>query len=194
MKNNKGLISLKKTFSEKINIPEIGSVLFVKSKKAKRISISIKPPDYIRVAIPTFVSIDKAIQFTLTKKRWIKRTIDKLLNRYKKQINIHSLDTNKGKIYLINRLEQLSKKYNLKYNKVTIRNQKTRWGSCSKHNNISLNIQLLILPDRLIDYVILHELVHTIVKNHSFKFWDTLSKYEPNAKSMDFELKQYYLI
>ena len=84
-------------------------------------------------------------------------------------------------------------KYGFIYKQVSIRNQKSRWGSCSINNNISLNIQLMGLPHKLIDYVLLHELVHTLVKNHSVLFWNTLNKYVRNAKNLDKDLKKYYL-
>ena len=72
--------------------------------------------------------------------------------------------------FIKNRLYELSRKYGLHFKKVTIRNQKTRWGTCSQKNNINLNINLIQIPQDLMDYVIVHELVHTVVKNHSYKF------------------------
>ena len=77
------------------------------------------------------------------------------------------------------------------YNNITIHNQRTRWGSCSPNNNISLNMKLVRLPDDLIDYVILHELVHTRIKNHSKKFWDELNVYICDAKKLERRLKEY---
>ena len=70
---------------------------------------------------------------------------------------------------------------------------KTRWGSCSFKNNINLSLHLMRLREELIDYVILHELVHTKVKNHSREFWTTLDIYCPKSKSLDKELKKYSL-
>lgn len=93
--------------------------------------------------------------------------------------------------YLPNRVEYFAKKYDLNYKKVTIKNTKTRWGSCSYINNINLNLHLMRLPDKLIDYVILHELAHTKVKNHQKEFWDLLDFYSGDAKGLDKELKKY---
>ena len=87
----------------------------------------------------------------------------------------------------------MAKEHGFRYNKATVRNQKTRWGSCSAKNNISLNMQLMNLPKELIDYVILHELVHTKVKNHSKTFWATLDQYNHNAKQKNRALKDYTL-
>ena len=89
------------------------------------------------------------------------------------------------------RLRELSVKFDLPYNKVIIKNNRSRWGSCSDRNNINLSLYLMRLPDQLIDYVLLHELVHTVHKNHSKKFWRHLEKLQPDAKSLDRELKGY---
>ena len=74
------------------------------------------------------------------------------------------------------RLKQLADKNGFQYNKVTIRNNKRNWGSCSARNNISLNLQMMKLPNELIDYILLHELVHTRVKNHGPDFWKQLDQ------------------
>lgn len=96
--------------------------------------------------------------------------------------------------FLPKRSSELAKKFNLKFRKVSIKNTKSRWGSCSYNNNISLSLHLMRIPYDLIDYVILHELAHTIVKNHSNVFWDTLENICENSKKLDKELKNYSLI
>lgn len=74
------------------------------------------------------------------------------------------------------RMNELALKNGFQYNKITIRNNKRNWGSCSSKNNISLNLQMMKLPDELIDYVLLHELVHTKIKNHGPQFWAKLDE------------------
>lgn len=97
-----------------------------------------------------------------------------------------------AKSYLPHRLKQLSILHGFEYGKVTIRNTKSRWGSCSSKNNISLSIRLMYLPDHLIDYVLLHELCHTREKNHGPNFWKLLdSVSEGNSKTLSKELKKY---
>ena len=98
-----------------------------------------------------------------------------------------------AKNFLPRRVSELAHMHNFKYNKLTVKNTKTRWGSCSTVNNINLNLQLMRLPDRLIDYVILHELVHTIVKNHQPEFWRKLESVLPGARRIDKELNRYHL-
>ena len=147
----------------------------------------------MRVAIPKRVSLVQAIEFTKKKEIWINKTIIKLTHRFKEQKQLQAIDVINGSQFLINRINELADKYGFIFNKVSIRNQKTRWGSCSIKNNISLNIQLMKLSNSLIDYVILHELVHTVVKNHSILFWNTLDIYVNDAKKIDNRLKQYYI-
>ncbi|MBN1227218.1 MAG: M48 family metallopeptidase [Deltaproteobacteria bacterium] len=100
-----------------------------------------------------------------SKVRWIKRNLSKVKELEKRQTAISndlpSIDRIEARKKLALRLNELSRRYGFAYNRVFIRNQKTRWGSCSARNNISLNMNLLKLPNDLIDYVILHELVHT---------------------------------
>ncbi len=90
------------------------------------------------------------------------------------------------------RLEELAQKHGFRYNKVTVRNNKTNWGSCSSKNNISLNLQMMKLPDELIDYILLHELVHTEEKNHGERFWKKLNLITGNrARELTHEVKKY---
>ena len=95
--------------------------------------------------------------------------------------------------YLPKRLNDLSDKYGLPFKEVFIKNIKSRWGSCSGKNNINLSIHLMSLPDHLIDYVLLHELIHTKIKNHSRNFWHDLNIITGNAKVLDKELKKYHI-
>ena len=96
-----------------------------------------------------------------------------------------------AKEYLPLRVKALAAKHKFEYKKVAIKNAKTRWGSCSFDNNINLSLHLMRLPDHLVDYVILHELVHTKVKNHSRDFWQLLHIVSGNAKKLDREVKEY---
>lgn len=96
-----------------------------------------------------------------------------------------------AKEYIPRRVAQLAKTNGFTYNKIFFKNARTRWGSCSGRNNLNFNIHLMRLPQKLIDYVILHELIHTIVKNHSKKFWEELNKYVGDAKALQKELRAY---
>jgi len=96
-----------------------------------------------------------------------------------------------AKVYLPKRLKELADKHGFRYENVSIKNASTRWGSCSSVNNINLNLHLMRVPEHLIDYVLLHELVHTVVKNHGEKFWLLLEQVYPNARKADKEMNNY---
>ena len=83
------------------------------------------------------------------------------------------------------RIKRWSKETGLAYNELKVRKLEKRWGSCTPSNNILINIDAIKLPFSLIDYLIVHELVHTKVKNHSKEFWAELSKHIPNWKELD---------
>jgi len=97
-----------------------------------------------------------------------------------------------AKAILPQRIQELATKYGFDYNKISVRNTVTRWGSCSYHNNINFSLHLMRLPIELQDYVILHELAHTKEKNHQPPFWKLLdSVTEGKAKILDKQVKKY---
>lgn len=176
-------------------IEDMGLVLFERSKRAKHIIISVRPLQGVRVAVPYSSSFKKAEAFVHTKKAWINRHLEKM-KRHEQKYNynpaeIDYINETKARKKLVERLESLAIKFGFSYNRVFIRNQKTRWGSCSSKNNISLNIKLVRLPDELVDYVMLHELAHTIVKNHRKVFWKEMDKLVGNGKQMASRLRIY---
>ena len=96
-----------------------------------------------------------------------------------------------AKQYLPQRTAFFAEKFGFNYQNVFIKNAKSRWGSCSHINNINLNLHLMRLPDALCDYVILHELAHTVEKNHGPRFWALLDSVCGNARALDKKLKAY---
>lgn len=89
------------------------------------------------------------------------------------------------------RLEKLAEANNFIYKKVIIKRLTSRWGSCSSQNTITLSYYLVQLPWRLIDYVIVHELIHTQYLDHSKNFWAAFEQVMPNAKELRKEMKQF---
>ena len=184
-----------KTKAETIEIDGIGQILFERSKRAKHINISVKPFKGIRVAVPLGVSFYEAKQVVKTKRTWIQKHLDKMKAVEKEHENFSKnsiqIDRTEARRKLVGRLNELCEQYGFSYNKVFLRNQKTRWGSCSTKNNISLNMKLIRLPNEMIDYVLLHELVHTRIKNHTNEFWAELNRLVGDAKAKDKELNKY---
>ncbi len=181
--------------SHTIYVDGVGRVFFEHSTRAKRVVISIRPFKGVRVAVPTRVSLKQALEFVNLKKSWIQKHLVRIkqMESQRQAVNSTIIDKVGAKKKLTSRLHYLAVQHGFTYNKVTIRNQKNRWGSCSHKNNISLNIKSVLLPDELIDYVILHELAHTKIRNHSKKFWGELGKYVGNGKgkAMASRLRKY---
>ncbi len=75
--------------------------------------------------------------------------------------------------------------------RIAIRNQRTRWGSCSSKGNLNFNYQLCYMPERLLDYVVIHELAHLRQMNHSRAFWQEVEKFCPDYKTLRKELRGY---
>ena len=96
-----------------------------------------------------------------------------------------------AKSYLPRRLSFLAEEHGFSFARSKITHSSSRWGSCSSSGTISLNIGMMNLPFELIDYVIIHELCHTRHMNHSTKFWDEVSKFDPHYKIHRNELKKY---
>lgn len=129
--------------------------------------------DFLGIYIPEETDISKAEWQEL-----IKTQIEGQLRR-------------EAKFYLLKRTAELAKEKNIGIGKISVRSTKSRWGSCSHNNDISLSIYLMTLPDELIDYVICHELAHVKEKNHSKAFWAHLEVLLPGAGKLDKEMKKY---
>lgn len=95
----------------------------------------------------------------------------------------------RAKVQLTRLIQQLSHHTGLSYSRLSFREQKTVWGTCSEDKDISLNCKLLFLPYPLVRYVLLHELCHTVHLNHSKQFWQLVANYESNYKSLAKSLK-----
>ena len=185
-----------------INYLEFGDVRYVYNKRARNLSIRINQQGEIRVTIPRYVSQRRAESFLMTKKGWIitklseinqladsgqklqegdvlnvrGKSIPIVLQKDQKSVEdaIWRILKKEAHAYLPHRVEELASKHDFEITGVKIRKMKSRWGSCTMKNSINLNSWLMMLPDHLVDYVILHELVHIRHRDHSKKFWEAL--------------------
>jgi predicted metal-dependent hydrolase len=184
--------------SKTLEFEGIGEVLFEPSGRAKRLNVSIRPFNRIRVAVPRRTSFKTAKEFVNSKLTWIQKNLDKM----KQMENDHEIlaakaagiDEDGAKSKIAGRVNELAQLHDFAYNRVYVRNLKSRWGSCSHKNNISLNMKLAVLPEEILDYVILHELVHTRISNHSNEFWNELIRIDGKARELDLKLKRYNMM
>ena len=171
-------------------------MLFERSNRAKRLNISVRPPGRIRVALPRGVSLSWAEKVVLAKSDWIRSQLNRLDQAAGLQKKLTTEPVADSRIVcraLAARLEELAELHGFSYNRVFFRSQRTRWGSCSAADNINLNIKLARLPAALLDYVLLHELLHTRLKNHQPVFWLALQAIMPDALERRRQLRQYSL-
>lgn len=165
-----------------------------KSKRAKRLRLAVYCEGNLVVTLPKGINISTAEKYIVKKSKWIVSKLDYFKKAsLSKTFKLTHRDFVKYKdiaLYLASdRVEHFNKIYKHKFNKLTIKNQKTRWGSCSKNKNLNFNFKIALLPPNLRDYIIVHELCHLKEFNHSKKFWNLVRKTLPKYQAIVTDLK-----
>lgn len=167
----------------------------IKSKR-KTISIQIKHNEVI-VRAPTRMTQNEIEKFVETKRHWIEKHLESLSEKQKfLQHNVPYTEEEirefvaRAKKIIPPKVEYFADKIGVTYNKITIRCQRTRWGSCSSKGNLNFNCLLVLLPDEIIDSVVVHELCHRKQMNHSVKFYAEIEKVFPDYSRCCQWLKQ----
>jgi len=164
---------------------------YTKNSRAKHYRITIKS-DHVRVTIPKWGSQKKAESFVATKQEWINKSFNKLVQE-QRDYSYFSIEELRSEAhdYIPPRVKLLAKKYGFVFNAIRIKNIRTRWGSCSSRKNLNFSLHLMKLEPHFIDYVILHELAHTVEMNHGPRFWSLLESVYPGAKAIDRDMKSF---
>ncbi|GHT12747.1 hypothetical protein FACS189415_3020 [Bacteroidia bacterium] len=176
-----------------IQDPLLGEVLFRKNIRAKKYIIRIKQ-DVVNVTIPYRGSVREAESFFRKNRELIIRRKAELKARTTQPIftENEALLRKQAQFFLPVKLAELAHLHGFIYESVQIRKSKTRWGSCSSKSAINLSFYLMLLPQHLIEYVLLHELCHTVQLNHSPAFWALLDKCtQGKAKALRKEIRKY---
>lgn len=177
--------SAKTSTVQRIILPEVGEVRILRSVRARHVSVSVLPSGEVRLTCPRHVSVDRAVDFLRSKTAWVEATRRRVSGRKAALPGDLSPEEQAARIEelrraaredLPRRIERLSQLTGLKYTKLSIRASRTKWGSCSGRNAISLSLFLMALPEELRDYVILHELCHTVHHDHSPRFHSLLDR------------------
>lgn len=181
--------------AERNRTDQIMNVSYRRSRRAKHLRITVHSTQEITITVPVKTSLERAKEFVRAKQAWIQKHLSRMQQMEDLQTELPQLsrdELNKAQDELFARLEHFSKKHDLPHHRAAFRCQKTKWGSCSSQNNISLNINIAYLPPHLQDYILLHELCHIRHKNHSKDFWSQLDSYcGTSAKALAKELKQH---
>lgn len=166
-----------------------------RSKRARRMRLAVYCDGSFVVTIPKDFPASSIDRYLLEKSKWLVNKLDffeKLNKKQKLSLGDDGYLVYKDKALKIvtERLAELNDQYyGYKFNQITIKNQKTRWGSCSKKRNLNFNYKILFLSPRMRDYIIVHELCHLGELNHSAKFWRLVAKAIPDYKKVVEELK-----
>ena len=160
--------------------PRLGDVLLRQRWTTSRISLSVKPTGEVRLSYPRLVSTAKALRFLEEKVEWVLQMRTKISERAMSgadytPIQIEALRS-EAKQVLPAMVARLAHENGFSYGRVTIRATRSKWGCCTSQNNLSLSLFLMTLPTHLQEFVVLHELCHTIHHNHSAAFHALLNK------------------
>jgi len=157
-------------------------VAFVRRKGARRYILRVRLDGVVRVTVPWHGSRAEADQFLRERREWIVRELrrqDVARDRSSLPHDVESALRRQAARELPQRLAELASLHGFTVTAVSIRNQRTRWGSCSPTGRISLNWRLVQVPPEVRDYVLLHELTHLRHLNHSARFWRELARVCP---------------
>ena len=166
-----------------------------KSSRARRMRLTVYCNGSFVVTVPKDTSATLVEKLLHEKGMWIIKKIE-----YFKNLGIPKLRISSTKQYeqfkeeavhlAEKRVRYFNESYGFSYKKINIKNQKTRWGSCSRKGNLNFNYKIALLPQRLADYIIVHELCHLGAFNHSQKFWNLIARTMPNHAELRKELAQ----
>ena len=160
--------------------PRLGDILLRQRWTTSRISISVKPTGEVRLSYPRLISTAKALRFLEDKVGWVLQMREKTAERA-----MQGADYTPEQIEVLRReakrvlpamVERLAREYGFMYGKITIRATRSKWGCCTSRNNLSLSLFMMTLPTHLQEFVVLHELCHTVHHNHSSAFHALLDK------------------
>ncbi len=151
----------------------------------KTISIVIKPGGEVEVRCPRRCSKREVDAFVVSKEGWIRKHLEAIAERPQQPVlsrqELKSL-ADKAAAALPEKVRRIAESMEVSYGRITIRSQRTRWGSCSAKGNLNFNCLLMLCPKEVQDYVVIHELCHRKELNHSTAFWAEVEKVCPDYR------------
>ncbi len=161
----------------------------------KTLAIQVKPDGRIIVRAPKRLSDCKIEKFVSDNEEWIHKARIQVMETAKKRRLFTEEDRRAGMEAAANdipgRVSYFAGRMGVDYGKITIRGQKTRWGSCSSKGNLNFNWKLMLLPENVRDYVVVHELAHRREMNHSAAFWAVVEEELPDYRERQKLLKEW---
>lgn len=152
--------------------------------KRKSLSVQIKTDGQLIVRAPLHLAKNKIDSFVREHEDWIRRNMAKVEQYQEERVEITDRQRSEGirlaKQVFPERVAYFARRMGVSYGRITIREQKTRWGSCSSDGNLNFNWKLVLMPSEVLDYVVVHELAHRKEMNHSAKFWKVVEAELPD--------------
>lgn len=178
---------------------DVTQIEFRQSDRARQLRLAVYRDGRVQVTIPRHGSRAAAEAFAASKQSWIDRAMARMQHRAARRLPVFSnaelpVRRREALELIRERLEYFANRYGVAYRRVTIKQLTMRWGSCSKQGNLNFNVKLLHLPERLVEYLLVHELCHLREMNHSPKFWALVEKAIPDYRACRRELRQNYAL
>ena len=162
----------------------------------RTMSLEIKPDGRIIVRAPIRLSDARIRKFVEEKQEWILKNLEKMEKREEIKEHVKRLSAlerqhlqNKACVVIPRRVAYFADKIGVSYGRITLRQQKTRWGSCAANGNLNFNWLLILSPPEVLDYVVVHELCHRKEMNHSQAFWKEVEAILPDYREREKWLK-----
>jgi predicted metal-dependent hydrolase len=166
------------------------------STRARQLRITVNRDGTVYISKPRAFSTDDAFAFARKHMLWIKRQILRMSrlpkpSRYQPggARRTYAAHKEEARAIIAPRLAHFATLYGVSVKRVSVRNQKSRWGSCSRNGNVSINYKVAFLPEHLRDYILVHEICHLIEFNHGRAFWSLVERQVPDYKALRQELK-----
>ncbi len=172
-------------------------IKIIKSKR-KSIAIQLKEPGVITVRAPYRMNKADIMAFVESKMDWIEKHMAELELRQREAEKVKPLSEleldelfESAKWTIPSRVRYYAPIVGVDYGRITIRRQKSRWGSCSSKGNLNFNLALMRAPIEVLDYVVIHELCHRLEMNHSARFWAEVKRVMPDYEIQEKWLKEH---
>ena len=167
-------------------------VEFVRVRRARRYILRVRPDGTLRVTIPRGGSRADAVAFMARHLAWVAKERERVREqRVSVPPDLEAELRRQAAEQLIPRLHELAAQHGLHVGRVSIRNQRSRWGSCSRNGAISLNYRLVLMPPAVAEYVLIHELMHLQEQNHGTRFWRLVERACPGYSESERWLRRH---
>lgn len=165
--------------------------------KRKTLALQVKADGTVVIRAPQRLSLKRIETFVSEHESWIEKTRKKVQHAVTGKPPVtdemRRIGIEKAKKVIPQKVAYFAGRMGVIYGRITIREQKTRWGSCSSAGNLNFNWKLMLLPEDLLDYVVVHELAHRREMNHSADFWAVVEAEMPDYKERRKRLKQEHI-